>query len=60
MWYNSSNSILPEEISRFTIEGDHRPTIEVSVLIYFEAEGSKYSGASGFQTVNEIHGCKTG
>ena len=25
-----------------------------------KAQGSEYSGASGFETVNEIHGCKTG
>ena len=24
-----------------------------------KAQGSEYSGASGFETVNEIHGCKT-
>ena len=25
-----------------------------------KAQGSEYSGASGFETVDEIHGCKTG
>ena len=57
MWYNGNNSILPKEISGFTIEEDHHPKVKESVSILFESPRARMFG---FESVNEIHAVKTG